>query len=318
MAQTVTPIPVAGPPGTSAPAIGPVAAAAAVGPAERAVQAPSTHERRSPLARVGIHLALVVGALVSFFPFYWMVTSSFKTNVQAIASPPLWVPTEWHLENYAIALSAAPFPRYFLNTLLIAVCQVVGVLVVSSLAAYAFARMEFYGKNTLFGIFLATLMIPSEVTLIPNFVIITRWFGWYDTYQAQFVTGLGSVFAIFMLRQFFMTIPKELEDAAMMDGCSRMRFLWAVVVPLSVPALITLGLLNFLSAWNAFLWPLIVTRSPEMRPIQLGLQVFSTDAGGRFAELMAASTMVILPTVLLFVVAQRYLVEGIARTGLKG
>jgi multiple sugar transport system permease protein len=318
MAQTVTPIPVAGPPGTSAPAIGPAAAVAAAGPAERAVQAPSTHERRSPLARFGIHLVLVVGALVSFFPFYWMVTSSFKTNIQAIASPPLWVPTEWHLENYAIALSAAPFPRYFFNTLLVAVCQVVGVLAVSTLAAYAFARMEFYGKSTLFGIFLATLMIPSEVTLIPNFVIITRWFGWYDTYQAQFVTGLGSVFAIFMLRQFFMTIPKELEDAAMMDGCSRLRFLWAVVVPLSGPALITLGLLNFLSAWNAFLWPLIVTRSPEMRPIQLGLQVFSTDAGGRFAELMAASTMVILPTVLLFVVAQRYLVEGIARTGLKG
>jgi multiple sugar transport system permease protein len=318
MAQTVTPVPIAGPPGTSVPPVGPAVATAALGPAQRAIDAPTAHGRRSPLARVGIHAALLAGALLSFFPFYWMVTTSFKTNSQAIASPPLWVPTEWHLENYVIALNAAPFPRYFFNTLLVAVCQVVGVLVVSSLAAYAFARMEFYGKNTLFGIFLATLMIPSEVTLIPNFVIITRWFGWYDTYQAQFIVSIGSVFAIFMLRQFFMTIPKELEDAAEMDGCTRFRFLWAVVVPLSVPALITLGLLNFLGAWNSFLWPLIITRSPEMRPIQLGLQVFSSDAGSRFAELMAASTLVILPTVLLFVFAQRYLVEGIARTGLKG
>jgi len=156
------------------------------------------------------------------------------------------------------------------------------------------------------------------VTLIPNFVIITRWFGWYDTYQAQFIVGIGSVFAIFLLRQFFMTIPKDLEDAAMIDGCSRFRFLWNIVVPLSGPALITLALLNFLGAWNAFLWPLIVTRSPQMRPIQVGLQVFSSDAGSRYAELMAASTLVILPTVLLFLVAQKYLVEGIARTGLKG
>jgi multiple sugar transport system permease protein len=318
MAQTVTPIPLAGPTGAEAPAVGPVAAAAALGPAARVVPTEEAQGRRSPLARVFIHFVLILGMIVSFFPFYWMVTSSFKTNSEAIASPPTWIPTQWHPENYLIALNAAPFPRYFFNTFFVALWSVVGVLVVSSLAAYAFARMEFYGKNTLFTIFLATLMIPSEVTLIPNFVIITRWFGWYDTYQAQFIVGIGSVFAIFLLRQFFMTIPKDLEDAAMIDGCSRFRFLWNVVVPLSGPALITLALLNFLGAWNAFLWPLIVTRSPQMRPIQVGLQVFSSDAGSRYAELMAASTLVILPTVLLFLVAQKYLVEGIARTGLKG
>ena len=212
-----TPIPVAGPPGTSAPAIGPAAAAAA-GPAERAVQAP-IDARRSPLARFGIHLVLVVGALVSFFPFYWMVTSSFKTNIQAIASPLLGAdgvaPGELRHRPKSAAASRAtsstpcwsPSARWW-------ACS-------SSHPGRLRVRADgVLRQERLFGIFLATLMIPSEVTLIPNFVIITRWFGWYDTYQAQFVTGLGSVFAIFMLRQFFMTIPKELEDAAMMDGCS--------------------------------------------------------------------------------------------------
>jgi len=288
-------------------------------PAARTVRTDATvHARRSPLARVLIHTSLTVGALLSFFPFYWMVISSLKSNSEAIASPPTWVPRVWHPENYMIALNAAPFGRYFVNTLWVALWQVSGVLIVSSLAAYAFARMEFHGKDVLFGAFLATLMIPSEVTLIPNFVIITKWLGWYDTYQAQFITSIGSVFAIFMLRQFFMTIPKDLEEAAMMDGCSRLRFLWSILVPLSAPALITLALLNFLGAWNSFQWPLLVTRSPEMRPIQLGLQVFSSDAGSRYAELMAASTLVIAPSVALFLVAQKYLVEGIARTGIKG
>jgi multiple sugar transport system permease protein len=195
---------------------------------------------------------------------------------------------------------------------------VLGVLVVSSLAAFAFARMEFYGKNAVFVTFLATMMIPGEATLIPNFVIITRWLGWYDTYQAQVVPNVANVFAIFLLRQFFMTIPKELEEAALIDGASRLRVLWTVILPLSSPALITVGLLNFLAAWNAFLWPLLVTRSPDMRPIQIGLQVFSGEAGIRYAELMAATTLVALPTIVLFLAAQKYFVEGIARTGLKG
>jgi multiple sugar transport system permease protein len=307
-------------PGRVAPpaAAGRGATQAGAGPATQAIPTAAVHVRRSPVGRTAIHVVLALGALCSFFPFYWMVVTSFKSNNEAIASPPTWIPRQWHPENYVLAFNAAPFARYFFNTMVVATCSVVGVLVVSSLAAYAFARMEFHGKNVLFTLFLTTLMIPAEATLIPNFVIITKWLGWYDTYQAQFVLGLGSVFAIFLLRQFFMGVPKELEDAAMIDGCSRLRFLWSVIVPLSTPALLTLGLLTFLGSWNAFQWPLIVTRSSEMRPIQVGLSVFSSDAGSRYAELMAASTMVILPTVVVFVVAQRYLVEGISRTGLKG
>ncbi len=270
------------------------------------------------LLRVAVHGFLLTGATLTVFPFYWMLVTSLKSNTEVTASPPTFWPKALQWANYGSAWASAPFGRYFLNTIIVSVCQVVGVLVVASLAAYAFARMEFHGKNAVFTVFLATLMIPGEVTLIPNFVIVTKWLGWYDTYQAQVVPFLGSVFAIFLLRQFFMTIPKDLEDAAVMDGCGQLRFLWSIVVPLSRPALITVGLLNFLAAWNAFLWPLLVTRGAAMRPIQVGLSAFSTDGGTRYAELMAASTFVILPTAVIYLIAQRYFVEGITRTGLKG
>ena len=304
-------------PGSAAPAgaAAPVGLAAPL-PRERAPEA--ARERRGPWARAIIHTFLLLGSVITVFPFYWMVITSFKSNAEALASPPTFIPQQWHLANYPLALAAAPFGRYFFNTAYVAFWQVVGVLVVSSLAAYAFARMEFFGKNALFTAFLATLMIPGEVTLIPNFVIITKWLGWYDTYLAQFIVSVGSVFAIFLLRQFFLTIPKDLEDAARIDGCSPFRFLWDIVLPLSRPALVTVALFNFLGAWNAFLWPLLVTRSAEMRPIQLGLQVFSSEFGSRYAELMAASTLVILPTVVVYLLAQRYFIEGIARSGLKG
>ena len=280
-------------------------------------EAASVRPGSRPMA-IASHAFLLIGAVATVFPFYWMLVTSLKTNVEATASPPTFWPQALQWGNYASALASAPFGRYFLNTLLVATCQVTGVLVVASLAAFAFARLRFFGKEVIFTIFLATLMIPGEVTLIPNFVIVTRWLGWYDTYQAQFVPGMASVFAIFLLRQFFMQIPRDLEDAAVMDGCGTFRFLWAIVVPLSRPALITVGLLNFLAAWNAFLWPLLVTRGAAMRPIQIGLSAFSGEAGVRYAELMAASTMVIVPTVAVFLVAQRYFIEGITRTGLKG
>lgn len=320
-AQIITPPPVSAAAavtaGAAVPVTGlPAAAVAIPGPGLATGQA--AHARRGPWVRALIHVTLLLGSVSTIFPFYWMLITSVKTNSEALSSPPTFIPRTWHPENYALALQAAPFGRYFFNTAYVALWTVAGVLVVSTLAAYAFARMEFYGKNVLFTAFLATLMIPGEVTLIPNFVIITKWLGWYNTYQAQIIPHIGNVFAIFLLRQFFMSVPKELDDAAQIDGCSQFRFLWSIVLPLSTPAIITVALLTFLGAWNAFLWPLIVTRSPEMRPIQLGLQAFSSEAGSRYAELMAASTLVILPTVVLYVAAQKYFVEGIARTGLKG
>jgi multiple sugar transport system permease protein len=287
-------------------------------PVQRIAIGATARTDRSVLGRVLIHIALIGGAFAAIFPFYWMIATAFKSNSEAISSPPTFIPREWHPENFALAWNASPFGQYFLNTVIVAIGWVGGVVIISSLAAYAFARMEFFGRNVIFGAMLATMMIPGDVTLIPNFVIVTKWLGWYNTYQAQFITAIGNVFAIFLLRQFFMSIPKELEEAALIDGCSRFRFLWAILLPLSVPALITVALMNFLAAWNSFLWPLLVTSSAAMRPIQLGLIVFQSEAGGKYAELMAASTLVILPTVVAFLVAQKYFVEGIARTGLKG
>jgi multiple sugar transport system permease protein len=301
------------------PGSGPVLQAPLAGaPLGRTAAVEAVHHRRSAAARLFIHGVLFLGSLVMLFPFYWMIVTSFKTNVEAAAFPPAFIPRVWHPENYVIAWAAAPFSRYFFNTAVVAVCWVAGVVVVSSLAAYAFARMQFYGKNAVFMLFLATLMIPGDVTLIPNFVVITKWLGWYNTYQAQFITAIGNVFAIFLLRQFFMSVPKELEEAALIDGASRFRFMWQILLPLSRPALVTVALLNFLSAWDSFLWPLLVTSQPEMRPIQVGLKVFQSDANTRYAELMAASAFVMAPTAALFLMAQRYFVEGIARSGLKG
>src|SRR4051794_19256161 len=187
----------------------PLAAPVAVAPVPRIAVDTVAHAKRSPWARALIHVALVLGAVVTVFPFYWMLATSLKSNTEALAAPPTFWPHEWHPENYATAWTAAPFGRYFFNTGIVAVCWVAGVLVVSSLAAYAFARMQFFGKNAVFAVMLATLMIPTDLTLIPNFVIITKWLNWYNTYQAQFIIAWGNVFAIFLLRQFFLGIPKE-------------------------------------------------------------------------------------------------------------
>jgi multiple sugar transport system permease protein len=205
------------------------------------------------------------------------------------------------------------------NTVLVSGIVTLGELTTSVLAAYAFARMRFPGKNIVFTLFLATLMIPSEATLIPNFVLMSRrYLNIYDTYQVQILPFLATAFSIFLLRQFFLGIPSELADAAKIDGAGHLRFLRSVVLPLSVPALITVALITFLGSWNAFQWPLIVTNRPDIRPIQVGLAAFRQEAGSSYHLLMAASTFVIAPIVLLYLVAQRYLVQGVARTGIRG
>jgi multiple sugar transport system permease protein len=267
------------------------------------------------------HTLLIVGGLVAAFPFYWMLTTSFKDFAEAAKSPPVMWPTSWHLENW---VDAWQYPntnwgRAFLNTIGIAAATVLGELVTAVLAAYAFARMRFRGRGVLFAVLLATIFIPNEATLIPNFVLMSRRFlGWYDTYTAQIVPFLVTVFSIFLLRQFFLSVPQELQDAARIDGAGHLRFLWSVALPLIRPALITVSLLAFLSTWNAFLWPLIITSSPEIRPIQVQLIQFTSEGGSRYHLLMAGAAFVILPTLAVYLVAQRYFIEGVARTGIRG
>jgi multiple sugar transport system permease protein len=192
----------------------------------------------------------------------------------------------------------------------------VGTLVTSILAAYAFAKMQFIGKNAFFYLVLATLMVPGQVLIIPDYIILAR-LQWLDTYKALVVPWLASVFSIFLMRQFFITLPADLWDAAQIDGAGRWRFLWLVIIPLSKPILITSGIFNFIATWNSLLWPLVVTSAPEMRTLMVGLQVFNNDAGSEFHLLMAASTFCIMPVVAAFFLLQRFFIEGVARSGLK-
>ncbi len=219
-------------------------------------------------------------------------------------------------QNYVDAWNAAPFGRYYYNTVLVAVLTTILELVISALAAYAFSWMNFPGKGILFSIFLATMMVPGEVLLVPNFITVSK-FGWIDTYYALIIPWIVSVFSIFLMRQHFLSLPSELFDAAKIDGCSHWRFLWQIVAPLSKPVMITTALLKFVGSWNAFLWVLIVTNNPKYRTLSVGLQAFSSEVGTRYNQLMAAATFSILPVILIFLFTQKYFVKGIARTGLK-
>lgn len=219
-------------------------------------------------------------------------------------------------QNYVLAWNAAPFGRYYANTVFIATVTTILELIISSLAAYAFSWMVFPGRKILFSAFLATMMVPGEVLLVPNFITITK-FGWIDTYYALIIPWIVSVFSIFLMRQHFMSLPTELFDAAKIDGCSHWRYLWQIVVPLSKPVVITSALLKFVGSWNAFLWVLIVTNSPKYRTLTVGLSTFSSEVGTLYNMLMAAATFSILPVVVIFLFTQKYFVRGIARTGLK-
>jgi multiple sugar transport system permease protein len=227
---------------------------------------------------------LYTAALVTVLPFIWMVLTSFKDLGEIMRFPPTWWPEDFTVRNYTDAFSAAPFGRFYANSLFVAVAVTAGQVVTCSLAAYAFARMQFKGRDILFYCFLGTMMVPAHVTMIPGFMIM-HWLGWIDTYAALIVPGLASAFGTFLLRQFFMTIPRELEEAAFIDGCSRFGVLWRIILPLSRPALATLAIFTFMAVFNEFIWALIVLNTEEMFTVQLGLAIFRD----RYATEWAAS-----------------------------
>lgn len=275
---------------------------------------------RSPLARLPVgamvHLALVAIGILMAFPFFWMVASSLKTLDEARTFPPVIVPAVPQWGNYAEAWKAAPFASYFLNTALIAGGVTLSVMFTALLAGYAFGQLEFPGKQVLFALYLATMMIPFEVVLIPNFLLVKQ-LGWYDRYAAMIVPWGASVFSVFLLTQFFRSLPKDFFEAAQLDGCGHIQFLRAVAAPLARPALATAGLFAFLGSWNSLLWPLLVTQREAVRPIEVGLQYFLQAEGPRPHLLMAASTLAMLPILILFLAAQRTFVEGVS-AGVKG
>lgn len=262
------------------------------------------------------HLLIYAAALATVAPFIWMVLTSFKNLGEILIYPPKWLPEKFQIENYLNAFRAAPFARFYFNSVFVAIAVTLGQLVTCSMAAFAFARLKFWGRDVLFLIFLGTMMIPGQVTMIPSFMVL-YWLGWIDSYKALIVPGLASAFGTFLLRQFFLTIPRELEDAAYIDGCSRAGVLWRIILPLSKPALATLAIFTFMGVFNDFLWALIVVNSEEMRTVQLGLAVFRDRYATEWDKLMAGSVTATMPILLIFFFAQKYFIKGITLSGLK-
>ena len=263
------------------------------------------------------HLVLFPVALIMLVPLLWMLFTSLQTLPETRHFPPTILPASPQWKNYTDVLSQAPFGRWFANTVIVTVASVLGNLLFCSLAGYAFARIKFFGRDVVFILVLATLMIPFQVIIIPTFLIV-RHLHLIDTLGALIVPNLAGAFGIFMLRQFFRTLPIELEEAARIDGASRLGVLFKIVLPLSGPALATLAVITFMWTWNDFLWPLITIYNPNNMTLQLGLANFQGAHQSTTNLLMAANVMSVLPVLLLFFFAQRYFVRGIATTGLKG
>lgn len=261
------------------------------------------------------HLLLVTGAGIVVAPFLWMFTTSLLSRAETYTNTSLF-PVSWNWDNYVQAWNAAPFGQYYLNSAVMAAGIVLGHVVFNSLAAYAFARMEFPLKKLIFGLLLATMMVPTFVIVIPAYSLVAD-LGWIDSYAGLIVPRLSDVFGILLLRQYFATIPQEIEEAARLDGCGRFRTFARIMIPLAKPALATVAIFSFLFAWNDFLWPLLVTNSDEMRTLQVGLSVFEGRYSTSWNHLMAGTIMGTVPAVIVFLFFQRALVRGLAAGALK-
>lgn len=258
-------------------------------------------------------------AIVMIMPFLWLVSSSLKTQIAIFQYPPQFLPDPVVPENFVNALTYKPFGLYFRNTLFVAGMNVIAVVFTSSFVAYGFARIRFPGRDFWFGIVMATLFLPYAILLVPSFIIFSR-LGWVDTFAPLVIPQFfgGGAFNIFLMRQFFRTIPEEIADAARIDGCSEFGVYWRVMLPLSKPALITIGIFTFLFAWNDLIGPLTYLRSPENFTIAVGLASFRSQTDISWDLQLAASTAVTIPVIILFFLAQRYFIQGVVMTGLKG
>jgi multiple sugar transport system permease protein len=264
-----------------------------------------------------LYLLMLMLALSMLLPFLWMISTSLMDELEVFQFPPRLLPEEARWQNYPEALTALPFGRFFLNSFIVSSVTVAGHLLFCSMAAYAFARLRFPGRDKLFVVFLSAMMVPVIIILIPRFLLIHS-LGWVDTYQGIIATEIVSVWGIFLLRQYFLTIPREIEDAARIDGASEFTIFRRIILPLSKPALATLAVISFVDSWKNFLWPLIVTQSLEMRPLEVGIASFHTLYMSNWPYQMAAAVVAVLPLVVIFFLTQKYFIRGITMTGLKG
>ncbi len=286
-------------------------------------------EARLPLLLT--YVFLVIGAVLMLMPFAWMVSTSVKPDHEIFGDSIRWLPSQLDLQNYSDAFEQTNMPRLFLNTTVVTAVSVASQVLLGSMAGYAFARLHFRGKTLIFFALLTTMMVPFEVLIIPVFLLI-KFFplaggnnllgqggtGLINTLGGIMFPGFVSVFGVFLFRQFYLSFPKEIEEAAIVDGCSRIGVYWRILIPNSKPVMGTMALFAFLWSWNDFLWPLVVVKEDSLKTIQLGLSVFDQEQGTAWAELMAASVMAVLPVIILYIFLQRFLVSGGLTSGLKG
>lgn len=288
-------------------------------PGRRARPAPVEGRSKRRAGSVALHVVLIAAGVAMVFPFVWMLLTSFKTLPQLLQDPLKFLPDPWTLDNYVEAWTAVPFGQAYLNSIYIAVLVVIGTLITASMAGYAFARIPFRGSRVLFIVFLATQMIPAQVTLIPFYLLMAQ-FGWVDSHLALIVPGmLANPFAVFLMRQFVLSLPRELEEAAIVDGAGRWRIFWSVILPNLKPGLAALSIIVSLSVWNAFLFPLVLLNTPDLFTVPLLLTSFQGQFGSvNYGLVMAASAIATIPMLIVFVIGQRRILNSMAASGLGG
>ena len=273
--------------------------------------------RRSAARKVAGYTALSLLAAIALAPFLWTLSTSLKNIDEVFVYPPRLLPSTLKFSNYSSLWRELPMSRWIFNSAYIVVLAILGKLILASTAAYAFARLRWPGRDYVFYAYLSAMMIPWEVTLIPGFVLM-RQFGWIDTHLALIVPSIGDVFGTFLLRQFFLSLPRELEDAARIDGAGYFGVFWWIILPLSKPALAVVAVLGFMSVWNAFLWPLIMINSTNKFTVPVGLQLLNSQHGTDWTVLMAGDVISLIPVVIVYLAAQKYFVQGITMTAIKG
>jgi multiple sugar transport system permease protein len=265
-----------------------------------------------------LYTVVLIGLLIFCIPVYFMVTTSVKAEAEVFALPIHWIPREFKPENYPGAFATAPFGRYFYNSVVVALATVASTLFFSALAGYGFAKFDFPGKNLAFLFVLSTMMIPFQILLIPLYVVVYN-LGWTNNYAGLIVPGALSAFGVFLMRQFCLTLPEELLDAARIDGCGETGIFWRIVLPLLKPALASLAIITFLGSWNNFLWPLIVVNKSNLFTLPVGMTVFSQPMRAPYwTFIMAVSTVATVPVVIVFVALQKYFIQGVVISGMKG
>ncbi len=285
-------------------------------------------KRRQRIRLASVYALIILFAIFIIIPFYWMVITAFKTMPQVETAPPiLWLnPADWQWINFSLALEQAPFLRYTLNTVVVAVIATTGTVITTILTAFAFARLNFKGRDALFMVFIATMMIPGEIFVITNYITVSR-FGWvtldqtyFDAVLAMTMPFMTSIFFIFFLRQAFKTIPDELYYAAKVDGKTDWQYLWQIMVPVAIPTITTITILNAMNTWNAYIWPRLVSMDEEFQLVSNGLRDAFDDQAGRimYNEQMAAAIIVTVPLIIAFLLLKKYIMRGVSRSGIKG